>query len=62
MLSLSVRDKGRTIIFLEGGGGMKNLSLQTFFLSMHLCKQFFSNNTLLQTIFFSIFLSDDVIL
>ena len=32
---------------------MKNLSLQTFFfLSMHLCKQFFSNNTFLQTIFF----------
>ena len=47
--------KGRTIIFLEGGGGggMKNLSLQTFFfLSIHLCKQFFSNNTFLQTIFF----------
>ena len=51
--------KGRTIIFLEGRGWKISLC-KLFFLSMHLCKQFFSNNTFLQTIFFSIFFNHDL--
>ena len=35
--------KGRTIIFLErGGGGYEKISSANFFLDMHLCKHFFS--------------------
>ena len=43
-----------------GGGGWKISLCKLFFLSMHLCKQFFSNNTFLQTIFFSIFFNHDL--
>ena len=51
--------KDGPLFFWGGGGGdKKSLSLSAnFFLSMHLCKQFFSNNTFLQTIFFRSFLT-----
>ena len=42
-------------LFFWRGGDEKSLSTNIFFLSVHLCKQFFSNNTFLQTIFFDLF-------
>ena len=47
------------LFFWRGGGGgnEKSLSANFFFLSMHLCKQFFFNKTFLQTIFFRSFLA-----
>ena len=40
----NLRLKGRTIIFLEGGGVMRNLQAQTIFFQLQAHKQFFSGN------------------
>ena len=54
-----IRVRDGPLFFWRGGeGGMKNLSLQTFFLIYAPLQTIFSNNTFLQRIFFIFFNHD----